>query len=105
MENSNKIHFVGLNSLDSMTQEKIKRIVNNHFDKLERNFKNIEFVKLTLTQHKDQGNPRYEAHFMISGASSPVIVDHIPSSIERDPIAIVRTILSKAQKELERKFI
>ena len=74
------------------------------FSKLERDFKNIESVKLTFKEHKDQGKPRYEAHFMITGPSSPVVVNHIPQSLEWDPVAITRSVLLKAQKELKKKF-
>ena len=101
-----KLSFIGFNKLDSFDRVKIKDLVSNYADKMERDFKRITLIKLHYKPYKTEGTKqKYSLHLHIEGASKkPLAVSHMQKAAEWDVVRATRRVLVKAMNLLGKAF-
>ena len=100
----NIIQFVGLNNLDERDQEQIKEIFLKEFQKVEREIRNINNVRVHFKIYEKGGNKKYSVKMLINAPTKPVTVNHMTEPASWDPVACVHKLIEKAVSEIKHKY-
>jgi len=98
------VQFVGLDLLDPSDQERIKKIIHDHYIELERELKNIKGLKLHFKEYKKQGKGKYSVHLFVDAQTRPITAEGVYTPIQWDPVAAVHNLLDKAKEQIRHKF-
>ena len=98
------IQFIGLDQLSEADQKRIKEVLYQHFNEIEREIKQITAVKLHFKAYEKEGRKKYSVKLLIDSPTRPIVVDNMYSTLEWKPVAMVHKIIEKAKREIEHRL-
>lgn len=99
----NNVFFVGLKDLDSFDQKRVKDIVYSEFEKITREFKDINSLRVHFKKYEEGGaKSKFSVHLLIDGPSKPIAIDTQTS--DWDAIKVLHKVFDKAKTHLAHKF-
>ena len=95
------IQIVGLEQLEKSEKDDIKRLVNEHFTKIQRHLKNIEGIVLNIKEYNKEGKrKKFSLHLR---AIAPIHIFEA-DAVDWDLRRTVHKVFEKLENELEHHF-
>jgi len=98
------VFFSGLDELDKLDAERIKQVIYEHYQEIEREIQKPVKLKLHFKKYQHGGRDKYSVQLMVDFPGKPITAEHIYDPARWDVVAIVHKLLKKAKKEIAHKF-